>query len=766
MISSIFFYTVINTIIKRTGKVVPFDVSRIKKVIEWACDGIDVNSLEFESKCHINIRNNMTTEQVQSVLISTALSMTNLDNYKNLNWRFVAARLQLLNMYKNAKRIQGYDNFGYGSYHDFLKLAISKGYYDFKILDEYSHEELLEMEQERNMEYDLGYDYAGMNLLRNRYLMKDDGRVFELPQDMYLTISLYLAMPEKKERRLEVAKKIYHAVASRKISLATPIVLNLRRVKGNLASCFIGAMDDDLNNIYYTLDQIAQISKNAGGVGINVSRVRCHGSYVKYQKGASGGVLPWVKLINDTAVAVDQLGSRSGAVTVALDVWHRDVEEFLEMQTENGDQRKKSFDIFPQLVVNDVFMSRVEENKMWTLFDPFEVRKKYGYELAELWGDKFKKVYHELEEDLELEFRKEISAKDIFKRFMKTVVETGMPYIFFKDTVNKMNPNKHLGFIGNANLCVESFSNFKPSVVEDKKLVGTKITQNIETGEVHTCNLVSLNLAEIETDELEYITSLGVQILDNTIEVSEAPIPEAAYHNKKYRILGVGCMGLSDYIVKHNMKYEDAEDLVDELFERIAYSGLKASNELAKSRGVYPAYEGSDWSKGILLSKDAEWFKENSKMSDKWLDLISDIKDHGMRNGGIFAIAPNTSTSLLSGVSASVLPIFKKFFVDKAANGAVPICPPLLDDKTFWLYKENQHIDQNHVINIISKIQKWTDQGISMELVLNLEKGVNAKYIYGLYMNAWKKGCKTVYYVRSITPNANNLKEDCVSCAN
>ena len=755
-------------IVKRDGERVPFNIVKIKKALEWACEGNDVNQLELESKVHLNIKHGMSTSQVQQTLISTALNMTNIDNFKNLHWRFVAAKLLLLNMYKEAKRFHEYEEFGYGDYLTSVKNLVNGGFYDDRLLKEYTEEELTEFAKERTWEYDYGFDYAGINLLRSRYLLKKNKSIIELPQDMYLSIALYLALPEKKEKRLEIAKKIYHIVASRKISLGTPILLNLRRPKGNLASCFITAMDDTLDSIYYTLDQVAQISKNAGGVGVNLSRIRSHGAYVKHHKGASGGVLPWIKLLNDTAVAVDQLGSRSGAVTIALDVWHKDIEDFLEMQTENGDQRKKSFDVFPQVVFSDLFMKRVEENKTWTLIDPHEIRKKLGIEIAELYGKDFETVYTKIEQDSSLEFRKTINAKDLFKRYLRTTIETGMPYAFFKDNTNNVNPNKHCGMIGNANLCVESFSNFKPTKVLPKKLSadGKKIVQEAISGEVHTCNLVSLNLMEFDDESvIKEATSLSVRILDNTIELTAPPIGESQKHNSEYRILGIGGMGLADYVVKKEIMYEDSKEIVGNLFEKIAIAGVEASIELAIEKGKYPNFEGSEWSKGVFFGKDSEWFKANSKYSDKWIELIEKVKTNGMRNGGLFAIAPNTSTSLLCGVSASILPIFKKFFIDKASNGAVPIAPPLLSLETFWKYKENQHIDQQNVINIVSEIQKWVDQGISMELVLNLNLGVTAKQIYEMYMNAWKKKCKTVYYVRSITVDANK-EGGCVSCAN
>ncbi|MEC8221231.1 MAG: ribonucleoside-diphosphate reductase subunit alpha, partial [Nanoarchaeota archaeon] len=573
-------------ITKRDGSKVAFDVMKIKKVIEWACEGTKVNPLVLESHIQGNMASSMTTEQIQEMLINSALALTKInDDFSDLDWRIVAARLRLLNLYKKAKRTQGYDSFGYGSYLKFVKKAVKEGIYDRKVVEEYSDEEIKEFGKEIDMEYDKGYDYAAVSLMTKRYLMKLDGETFELPQQMYATIALLMAVPEKKKDRLRIAKAIYHATASRKISYATPIILNLRRPGGNLASCFITAMDDSLDSIYYTLDQLGQISKNAGGVGVNISRVRSEGARIKNIKGASGGVLPWVKLINDTAVAVNQLGSRAGAITVALDVWHRDIEEFLTMQHENGDQRKKAYDVFPQVVLTDLFMNRVDNNEKWTLFDPHELRSKFNIELAELYGEKFEKTYLELEANETIESKKEVDAKSIMKEILKTTVETGLPYVFFKENTNNTNPNKHNGMIGNANLCTESFSNFSPSKVSPKTLSkdGTRVTQEVETGHTHTCNLVSLNWAQFDTiEDAKKSTRLAVRILDNTIDVSAPPIPEAKRHNDEYRILGVGSLGFADYLAKRGIPYSNAAEEADKVFEHIALAGIDESANLAK----------------------------------------------------------------------------------------------------------------------------------------------------------------------------------------
>ena len=759
----------------------------VNSILEFVTMDLNLDVKRFTNSLESEIVTKLDIIDLLDFLKNKAISLTNLDNFfdgfNNLNWRFVASRLSLLSIYYRASITRGDGVLGYSNYYEFVERAVMNGIYDEKILKIYTKEELLEISKERTMSYDFEFDLSSLNLLERRYLMKLNSNIFEQPQDMYLTIALLFASTEKKEIRLEKAKEFYHAIGKRIISPATPIMLNLRRVNGNLASCFITAMDDSLTSIYYTLDQVAQISKNAGGVGVNMSRVRSSGSYIKNIKGASGGVSPWIKLINDTAVAVNQLGSRSGAVTVALDIWHKDVLNFLELQTENGDHRRKAFDVFPQLVICDEFMRRVEQNRDWTLFDPKEIRDKFKIELCELYGEKFEETYKMLEENDIIELKETINAKILFKQFLKTLVETGMPYVAFKDTINNLNPNKNSGMIGNVNLCTESFSNFSPSKVEDKTFSNGEINQKILPSHVHTCNLISLNLAEFENDKkfIQKYSKIATRMLDNAIELTKTPLPESEKHNDEYRIVGVGALGLADFLAREGICYTKSKEIVDNLFENVALGCVCESIDMAEERGAYKYYKGSDFEKGIYFGKTAK------ELGDEWIKLDEKRQKVGIRNGGLLAIAPNTSTSLLVGATASVLPIYKKFFVDKSSSGAIPVVPPQLNSKTFWIYKENQNIDQKIVIDITSTIQKWIDQGISMELVLNLKNGLKAKDIYELYMESWKKKCKTVYYARSIVQNTHqetkldenkmtnnkdmNLnqrreKDECISCAN
>lgn len=608
------------------------------------------------------------------------------------------------------------------------------------------------------------YDYAGANMFVNRYLLKYDGKIFELPQEVFMCIAMLLAINE--ENRVLVAKSFYNALSLKKISLATPILANLRVPNGNLSSCFITAMDDNIESIFYNIDTIAKISKNGGGAGLNISRIRAKNSMVNGYHNASGGVIPWIKIINDTAVAVNQQGRRAGAVTVALDSWHLDIESFLELQTENGDQRGKAYDIYPQVVVSDLFMERVEKNLEWTLLDPYEIRMKYGVELCELYGEEFEEKYLEIEKDRDITLKKVVKARELFKEIMKTQIETGMPYIFFKDRANLMNHNNHVGMIGNGNLCMESFSNFSPSRDFKEDIDENSGVRKVNLGEVHTCNLVSLNLAEIEREELEKNVSIAVRILDNTIDLTKTPIKESDKHNKNYRAIGVGTMGLADYLAREYMIYEESILEIDELFEEIALYSLKSSALLAKERGSYPMFKGSQWDRGVFFQKYEKWYLENSKYSQKWKEVFELVKEYGIRNGELTAVAPNTSTSLLMGSTASVNPTFSRFYIEKNQKGAVPRVVKYLKDRS-WFYPEFKNVDPQTYVKIMGRIGKWTTQGVSMELIFDLNKNIRAKDIYDTLMTAWKEGCKSVYYIRTIQKSTNimNEKEECESCS-
>jgi ribonucleoside-diphosphate reductase alpha chain len=733
---------------RRDGSPTPLDIAKIRAVVEWACEGQNVNPITLEAGLTTRLRNGVTTREIQDNLIDCALGMCSPEEPA---WRYVAGRLHIWSLWKDTQVSRG---FGYGDYGKAVEFQVAAGRYDRQIL-QYSPGELAEAGSWINPDWDRDYDYAGAVLLTKRYLLTN-----ELPQEAYLTCGLLLASREQPEVRMTVARSFYEAIAKRKISLATPILANLRIPHGSLSSCFIIGMDDNLESIFEEITNAARISKNGGGVGVNVSRIRATGSWVMGKENASGGVIPWIKLLNDTAIAVNQGGRRAGAVTVGLDIWHLDVPEFLEMQAENGDRRRKAYDVFPQLVIVDEFMHRVEAKEKWTLVDPYEVKEQLGIELAEQWGNSFEAAYKIIEAELgkKIKLYKQVDARELFKHIMRSQVETGMPYLAFKDTINQANPNKHEGYIPGVNLCCESFSNVKPGI------------------EAHSCNLVSLNLANLESAEIADTAKLAVRILDNTIDLTQPPFKNSKAHNDKYRTIGVGCMGLADWLAKRHLSYQSLEE-ISHLFEEVAYWCTAASMELAKERGAYAAFPGSEWSQGKLLgSKSPSEILPLTAAPERWQQLSQDVQTYGVRNSHITAIAPNTSSSLVQGCTASILPAYSKFFYDKWAKGTVPIAPPFIEE-CFWFYRENKSLDQKIVVKAVAVMQQWIDTGISMELLFNLNQGVyfpdeperavKAKDIFETLMMAWKEGCKAVYYVRTVQKDDfKEQSEGCAACAN
>lgn len=759
------------TVIKRNGKTETFDIAKIRKVIHWASAGLDVNPMVLESNLEIHVRDGMNTNEIHDTLIQTALRLTSL---QEPDWRYLAARLKLIAFYKEVHLRRGIDyEYRYPSYYNTVVDLVNKDVYSDVLIKKYSQKELNKAGQLIKQEYDYDFDYAGISLMISRYMVENQKGVIEMPQEAFLSAALLIEQNQEDDVRLNYVKDTYTYFAERKISLATPILINLRKPMGNLSSCFITKFADDTNNIFHTFEQIGQISSGGGGVGACLSPVRAQGACIKGIPKRAGGVIPNIRTINDIALYFNQGGKRAGAVTVALDVWHLDIEDFLELQTENGDQRRKAYDVFPQVVVSDLYMQCVNNNADWYLFDPHEIRTKFEIELADLWGLEFEDAYLKLclEADQgNIDLYKVLNAKTLYKHIMKTQIETGMPYITFKDAINRANPNPHVGMIPCTNLCVESFSVVIPSKVgslslQKDPIEGTEISRSADPGLIHTCNLVSINMANVELAEMENVARTAVRILDNCIDITDVPVPEGYRHNYLLRTIGVGLMGLADYFALNNTKYTQAQELTDELAEHFAYYTIKASIELAKERGPYPLYEGSTWSQGMILNRDPSWFKENSRLD--WDPLFEELKEHGIRNSHIQAIAPNTSSSIVQGCTASVLPIFNRFYIDNSGSASVPVAPPYVKTK-FWFYEESKNIDQRAVVDIVSRLQKYTDTGISMELFFNLNNGTTAKDIYETHMDAWRKDVKAIYYTRNVQNDVESVQKEeeaCLACA-
>ncbi|MDD3302128.1 MAG: ribonucleoside-diphosphate reductase subunit alpha [Candidatus Gracilibacteria bacterium] len=752
-------------VVKSDGTKETFDISKVKKTYKRVVNGLEKTCKfeEIEKVLKNYIVDGIKTSDITKMLVKASIDLISIENS---DWQFIASRFMTIDLYKEASKNRNIiidDIYTGKTYKDLFDEYIKLGHYYKDYYKYYSKEDIKKAGEYIKKDRDFTYNYTTIFMFKKRYLLNPNKIIKELPQEMYMSAALFLAIPEKEENRLEIAKKIYDACSLQKISLPTPTLLNSRTNFHQLSSCFKLNVDDDLRSIYHNVENMAQISKYGGGIGVYLGNIRAKGGSIRGIKGASGGVNPWIKVINDTAIAVNQLGARMGSISVTLDIWHRDIYDFLDLQTETGDIRRKAYDVFPAISVPDIFMKRVQENASFTLFDPKEVTDKTGKKMQDFYGEEFEKFYIELEKRDDLEMKETINAKELFKKFLKTVVETGMPYTFFRDTVNKANPNKHAGMVYSTQLCVEICQNTSVSKFIEEEIEDGKIVIKYEPGDTVVCNLASINVAKVNTDkEIQKIIPIAMKILDNVIDLNFYPIKEAELTAKKYRSVGLGFLGLAEHLAVSHLNYdsEEARNYTDKLFEKYAYATLKASNELAKERGVYPVYEGSDWSKGILLGKDAKWYKENSSISDDWINLIEDIKKYGVRFAYHLAPAPNTSTALVVGTTASVLPIYKKYFVETNKFASTVNVAPNLTPDNFWYYKEYVNLNMKDVIDMMSVIYKWIDQSLSFEWIINPEK-VSPAELYSYYIWTWESQIKTIYYVRSMSLEV----KECVSCS-
>lgn len=753
-------------VIKSNGKQELFDIKKIKAVFERAVDGYQ-EFCSFEDLVEAfkkNIVDEIKTSDINKLLVKTCIDLVTVEN---IHWQEVAGRIALFNLYKEAirnRKIKHEDVYSPESVLALFHEYIEKGLYAKELREAYTDQEILLAAKSIDGKIDLTYGYTTVLSLQKRYLLNPNKIIKELPQEMYFFVGLFMAMPEEKETRVATAIEMYLACAEQKISLATPSLMNARTTFHQLSSCFKLNVDDDLRAIYHAIENIAQISKFGGGVGVYLGNIRARGSAIRGVMGMSGGVNPWVKVINDTAIAVNQLGSRLGAISVTLDVWHHDIYDFLDLQTETGDIRSKAFDIFPAISIPDLFMKRLQNNEEITLFDPYEITKLHGKSLQDTFGEEFEKFYAVLEKDERILMKKSVPAKELFKKFLKTVVETGMPYVFFRDTVNRLNPNKHAGNIYSSQLCTEICQNTSASKFVEETLEDGKILIKYEPGDTVVCNLASINVAKVnEKEMIDRIIPIAMRMLDNVITLNYYPIQEAKRTAMRYRSVGLGYLGLAEYLAVQKIAYDspEARKMTDELFSRYALATYRASVDLAKERGSYPLYEGSEYSKGMILGKDEKWFVANTKDGKAWTKLFADMKKTGVRFAYNTAPAPNTSTAGVVGTTAALLPIYKKFFVETNLSAPTVRVAPKLSKENFWYYKEYINMDMNEVIDMMAILYKWIDQSISFEWMIDPAR-VSPAQLYEYYMKSWSGGIKTVYYVRSLS---GEVKDDCVSCS-
>ena len=700
----------------------------------------------------------MSHKEAIDTLIKAAVELTTPEAPA---WEMISARILSYRAEQKIKKQE--DEIGIDGFYNKLKYMTSEGLYGEYILQNYTEEEINEaatfIKEERNKLL----NYSGLDLLLKRYVIKNyAGKAIERVQEMYLGIALHLAMPEQKENRLTWVHRIYDMLSKLEVTMATPTLSNARKPNHQLSSCFIDTVLDSLDGIYRSLDNFSQVSKFGGGMGMYFGKVRATGGNIRGFKGVAGGVIRWMRLVNDTAVAVDQLGMRQGAVAVYLDVWHKDLPEFLQLRTNNGDDRMKAHDIFPAVCYPDLFWKMADENldQNWYLFCPNEIMRIKGYCLEDCYGEEWERKYLDCVNDQRLT-RRVISIKDIIRLVLRSAVETGTPFTFNRDTVNRANPNHHKGMIYCSNLCTEIAQNMAP-IETVSKTIETKDGETIvvtttKPGEFVVCNLASLSLGRLPLEDEEQMrekVATIVRALDNVISLNFYPVPYAEITNQKYRSIGLGISGYHHALAKRRIKWESEEHLqfMDKVFETINRSAILASSNLAKEKGSYQYFEGSDWQTGL-------YFDKRGYDSDEWKEVRKTVALQGMRNAYLLAVAPTSSTSIIAGTTAGLDPIMKRFFLEEKKGSMLPRVAPELSDETYWMYKSAYLINQKWSIKASGVRQRHIDQAQSMNLYITND--FTMRQVLDLYLLAWKSGVKTIYYVRSKSLEV----EECESCS-
>ena len=675
-------------------------------------------------------------------------------------WEMISARILSYRSEKKITRLE--EELGLKTFYRKVKYMTEEGLYGDYILQNYSEEEINEAATFIDSERNKLLNYSGLDLLLKRYVIKNySGKVIERVQEMFLGIALHLAMPEKEDRLMWV-RRIYNLLSKLEVTMATPTLSNSRKPSHQLSSCFIDTVPDSLDGIYRSLDNFSQVSKFGGGMGMYFGKVRATGGNIRGFKGVAGGVIRWMRLVNDTAVAVDQLGMRQGAVAVYLDVWHKDLPEFLQLRTNNGDDRMKAHDIFPAICYPDLFWKMAEEdmNQNWSLFCPNEIMRIKGYCLEDCYGEEWERKYLDCVNDQRLS-RRVISIKDIVRLVLRSAVETGTPFTFNRDTVNRANPNGHKGMIYCSNLCTEIAQNMAPIETVSKEVEtkdgDTVVVTTTRPGEFVVCNLASLSLGRLPLEDEEKMrekVATVVRALDNVINLNFYPVPYAQLTNQRYRSIGLGISGYHHALAKRRIKWESEEHLefMDKVFETINRAAILASSNLAKEKGSYQFFEGSDWQTGA-------YFDKRGYDSAEWQDVRKTVALQGMRNAYLLAVAPTSSTSIIAGTTAGLDPIMKRFFLEEKKGSMLPRVAPELSDETYWMYKSAYLINQKWSVRASGVRQRHIDQAQSMNLYITND--FTMRQILDLYLLAWKEGVKTIYYVRSKSLEV----EECESCS-
>ena len=787
---------------KRNGRKEVLDITKIQKMSIEATAGLDgVSQSELELDSHIKFIDGMNSSDIQDALIKTAVEKIDIDVP---NWTFVAARLFLYDLYHRVGiATYGVKGEAYRHLKDYIKFGIEAGRIIPNLASGY---DLDDLNSYIDPSRDFLFNYLGIKTLYDRYLLKNSkGEPIELPQQMFMAIAMFLAQNEEKKQ--EKAKEFYDVISKFEVMLATPTLSNARTNRHQLSSCYIGSSPDNIEGIFDGYKEMALLSKYGGGIGWDWNQIRSLGGSIDGHKSAAGGTVPFLKITNDIAIAVDQLGTRKGAIAVYLEPWHMDIMDFIDLKKNSGEERRRAHDLFPALWISNLFMERVLEDSHWTLFDPVEVK-----DLSEYFGEEFTAKYIAYENSDSVT-KNRIKAKDLWKKILTSYFESGSPFLCFKDSANKANPNPHAGHIRSSNLCTEIFQNTNPNhykikvefedgtikTFEEEDLVivdggitkkANKVTaldsingkkifivekQKID-GDTAVCNLASINLSRINrSEDIKRVVPIAVNMLDNVIDLNFYPLRKVKATNLKSRAIGLGVMGEAEMLANSKISWGSNEHFkkIDEIMECISYNTILASSNLAIEKGSYPTFDGSNWSKGIMphdhtpQAVNAIVNKDLFDNSCDWDFLREKVKKDGMRNGYLMAIAPTSSISILVGTTQAIEPVYKRKWFEENLSGLIPVVAPKLSPETWSFYTPAFEIDQLQVVKAAAIRQKWIDQGQSTNIFMSLDKA-SGKYLHEIYTLAWKLGLKSTYYLRSQSPEAKNDVEDrsmeCAGC--
>lgn len=751
----------------------PLDLEELELYVTDACQHLDEVSASLIVKDTVrNLFNGVHIRDVRSVLIMSARTLIE----QEPAYSFAAAGLLLKNLQREALRflnlpIPKTTQEMKTHYAPALAAAIHKGVACDLLDDKLLSFDLTLLGQALRPERDHQFNYLGLQTLYDRYFLHQDGTHFELPQTFFMRVAMGLAIEEKEKDKRAI--EFYELLSSFDFMSSTPTLFNSGTIRSQLSSCFLTTIPDDLSGIYNAIKDNALLSKFAGGLGNDWTSVRAMNAHIKGTNGKSQGVVPFLKVANDTAVAVNQGGKRKGAVCAYLETWHLDIEEFLELRKNTGDDRRRTHDMNTANWIPDLFMKRVVENKQWTLFSPEETA-----DLHEVYGDDFERLYtryESLAEQGKIKNYKSLSAVSLWRKMLGMIYETGHPWITFKDPCNLRSPQSHAGVIHSSNLC-------------------TEITLNTSADEIAVCNLGSINLSQhitekgLDTAKLYRTVKTAIRMLDNVIDINYYSVIQARRSNLRHRPVGLGIMGFQDALYKLDIPYNsnEAVEFADRSMEHISYAAISASCELAGERGVYSSFEGSLWSKGILPIDSIERLQESRGMyldQDRsqtldWATLRKRVQTVGMRNSNVMAIAPTATISNICGVSQSIEPTYQNLFVKSNLSGEFTVINPFLveDLKKLGLwdaamvkdlkyyngsvqsieripeslkakYTTVFEIEAQWLIESASRRQKWIDQAQSLNLYI---AAPNGKKLDVLYRTAWLRGLKTTYYLRSL----------------